>query len=157
MPSVYATPLPENSLLHRFISPGDFCDCFATQGSVPLREAAHIATSFPAWVQGLLALRNAIVTPFGLASSGEHSAKMFGIFPLVDESENELILGFDDKHLDFRVSLISDGQMVSMATWVKTHNLGGKIYLNTIMPFHKLIVRNCVARVAQAYPPLATA
>jgi hypothetical protein len=52
---------------------------------------------------------------------------------------------------------MSGGQTITMSTWVKTHHLGGKIYLNAIMPFHKQIVRNSVARVARTYPPLATA
>lgn len=157
MPKVSAIPLPDHSLLYAYMSEGDFCDCYAAKATVSLRDAAETATSFPAWVHSLLTLRHIIVAPFGLATSGEHSNEMFGIFPLVEETSDELILGFDDKHLNFRISLISDGQNVSMGTWVKTNNLGGEIYLNAIMPFHKLIVRNCVARVARAYPPLATA
>ena len=73
---------------------------------------------------------------------------------MVDDRGDELILGFDDKHLDFRISVMSDGQTVSMGTWVHTHNFGGKTYLSLIMPFHKLIVRNCVARVARAFPAI---
>ena len=157
MPRVYATTLPDHSLLHRYITPGDFTDCYAAKATVSVRDAAHSATQFPYWSKGLLKLRNLIVAPFGLATSGTHDGEMFGIFPLLEETEDEMILGFDDSHLDFRISVMSGGQTITMSTWVKTHHLGGKIYLNAIMPFHKLIVRNSVARVARAYPPLATA
>ena len=157
MPRVHATTLPKDSLLHRYIAPGDFTDCFTARATVSVRDAAHLATQFPDWSKGLLKLRNLIVAPFGLATSGTHDGETFGIFPLLEETENEMILGLDDSHLDFRISLISDGQNVTMSTWVKTHHIGGKIYLNAIMPFHKLIVRSSVARVARAYPPLATA
>jgi hypothetical protein len=156
MPKVCAAPLPKDSLLNRYVAPGDFTDCFTARATVSVREAAQIATQFPEWSKGLLKLRNLIVAPFGLATSGSHEGETFGIFPLLEETDDEMILGIDDSHLDFRISLMSDGQSVTMSTWVKTHHLGGKIYLNGIMPFHKLIVRSSVARVAQAYPPLAT-
>ncbi|MGR8948333.1 MAG: DUF2867 domain-containing protein [Gammaproteobacteria bacterium] len=42
------------------------------------------------------------------------------------------------------------GGKVSLATWVHTHNIGGDVYLQVIMPFHIIFVRNAVKRVAIA-------
>jgi hypothetical protein len=36
---------------------------------------------------------------------------------------------------------------VFLATWVHPHNIGGRVYLTTILPFHILIARNALARV----------
>jgi len=71
-----------------------------------------------------------------------------GIFPVETETDDELIAGFNDKHLNFRVSVISKGGRVYLATWVHPHNIAGRLYLKTIMPFHVAISRNALARVA---------
>ena len=39
-------------------------------------------------------------------------------------------------------------------TLVKTHNLFGRIYLATILPFHRLIVRNMLQRVVASPPEI---
>jgi cysteine synthase len=57
------------------------------------------------------------------------------------------VLGFDDKHLDFRVSVTvapagTAGTLVTVSTVVKTNNLPGRTYLAAIMPFHRIIVRH---------------
>jgi len=70
-----------------------------------------------------------------------------GVFPVEIENSHELIAGFNDKHLDFRVSVISQDGQVFLATWVHPNNIGGQIYLKVILPFHILIARNALARV----------
>ena len=91
-----------------------------------------------------------MTTPFGLSNDGPDAVDKVGVFPVELETEEELIAGFDDKHLDFRVSVISRDGNVYLATWVHRHNLGGRIYLAVIMPFHVMIARNGLARVRQA-------
>jgi Protein of unknown function (DUF2867) len=102
----------------------------------------------------LLSLRNMIVAPFGLKTSGEGdrtSKGMIGIFPIVSETPERLVAGFNDSHLDFRVVVDvaqSPGERKVIATTlVKTHNLPGRIYLATILPFHRLVVRDMLRRV----------
>ena len=58
-----------------------------------------------------------------------------------------LILGIDDSHLDFRISVLKQDGMIFFGTWVRTKNRFGRFYLTLIMPFHILIVRNAVGRV----------
>lgn len=159
MGKIHKKAPPEHSLFRRYTTDNDFWDRYATEATATPRQAAEIAVEFPYyWAQLLLYARHRLVAPFGLSTSGaESGVESFGIFPIVAETSDEIILGFDDKHLDFRISVFSNQGMVYFATWVKTHNLGGKLYLGAVLPFHKLIVRNSVARVAQTYPPLARA
>ncbi|MFY0596430.1 MAG: DUF2867 domain-containing protein [Cognatishimia sp.] len=148
-PKVQKIQLPASSALHKRLQPEDFLDCFATQADISPRAAAAEIVDFPNWGKFLLHLRRIVTAPFGLDQDGPEAADKLGPFPVESETESEIIAGFDDKHLDFRVSVISENGMLSLATWVHPHNLGGRIYLAAIMPFHIMIARNGVARAAK--------
>jgi Protein of unknown function (DUF2867) len=140
--------LPRASTLWTLHRPGDFLDCYSVASTLTPREAATRGVSLPAWARWLLALRNMIVGPFGLKTGVVARAKTVGIFPVCSESDEEMILGIDDRHLDFRVTLYRQSGRVYMSTWVRPHNLAGRIYLRVVMPFHVLICRGMVARMA---------
>lgn len=127
--------------------PSDFVDCYAVDAEQSPRRAAEIITDFPQWAQGLMLIRRILTAPFGLVNDVSAEVDKVGIFPVEAEHEHELIAGFNDKHLNFRVSVMSKGGKVMLATWVRPHNLGGRLYLTTIMPFHIAISRNALARV----------
>ena len=146
---VHKTELPPESVLHDRISSSDFIDCFVVKSSLGTRRAAEIIVQFPPWARLLLALRRIVTLPFGLSNDGPAAEDKVGAFPVELDSENEFVAGFDDKHLNFRVSVISESGLVYLATWVHPHNIGGKIYLRGILPFHVLIARNALKRVAQ--------
>ena len=150
MPHVYATSLPTESLLHRQVGEHDFLDCYAVASKLPARQAAEVIIQFPGWVQFLLQIRRLLTAPFGLVNDAPPDTDVLGIFPVETETEQEVIAGFNDKHLDFRISVFAKEGKVFLATWVHTNNIGGKIYLKAIMPFHILIVRNALARVGKA-------
>ncbi len=147
---VRKTSLPAVSRLWARRVPGDFLDCYSVASDMHPRDAANIITDFPGWGQFLLRIRRVITAPFGLDNDGPDVADKVGIFPVEAETDQELIAGFDDKHLNFRVSVLSHEGQISLATWVAPHNIGGRIYLAAIMPFHILIARNALARVARA-------
>ena len=149
---VITTELPESSRLHPRIGPHDFVDCYAVASSLAPRRAAEIIVEFPAWVRGLFRLRRVLTAPFGLSNDGPPAADKIGLFPVEYEDSHELIAGFDDKHLEFRIAVMSADGRVALATWVHTHNLGGRLYLRAILPFHVLVVRNALTRVAAATP-----
>lgn len=108
----------------------------------------------PKWVERLFALRNMIASLFKLKTSIDAVDKpdsqlwepgaQAGIFKVFEIKPNEIILGEDDKHLDFRVSLLitQDGQrkIVTVTTMVKYHNALGRCYFFFVKPFHRLIV-----------------
>jgi len=150
-PHVTACPLPAFSQLHSLKAPGDFLDCYGVAAHRSPREAADIITAFPGWAQLLLKLRRVITAPFGLDNDGPDAPDKVGIFPVEADSDRELIAGFDDKQLNFRVSITAEEGFVTLATWVHPHNMGGRMYLTAILPFHILIARNALARVA-AHP-----
>ncbi len=155
MSRVRAVPLPAASALHSLRRPGDFLDCYACPAVLPVARAAEIVATFPGWARSLLILRNRLMAPFGLVRAQKAAGPHYGPFPVVSETPDEVILGFDDRHLDFRISVLTAEGHVHCATWVAPHNIAGRAYLAAVMPFHILIVRNAVARAAQPAKALA--
>jgi hypothetical protein len=105
----------------------------------------------------LLDLRNRIVAPFGLKTSAVREARaggMVGMFPILNETPERLVAGFNDHHLDFRVVVdvvpVTDGREVTATTLVLTHNWLGRTYLAIIHPFHRLIVKTLLGQVCEA-------
>lgn len=147
---VFTSELSPDSQLHSKVADGNFLDCYSVAASASPRKAAEIITDFPGWAQLLLRIRTLLVSPFGLSTTGPEADDKVGIFPVQLETQHEVIAGFDDKHLDFRVSVRQDNGKVSLATWVHPHNFGGRLYLAVILPFHIAIARNALARVANA-------
>jgi hypothetical protein len=118
------------------------------------RAAERMMARQPRWAEALLSLRNLLVAPLRLKTSGSADAPrdMIGIFPVVSETPDRLIAGFNDRHLDFRivVDVTAPGNVrrVTATTVVKTHNWLGRTYLAVIMPFHRLIVPALLRQVA---------
>lgn len=136
--------LPCGSTLWSLHRPGDFLDCYSVASDLSPRAAAAQGLALPGWARGLLGLRNALVRPFGLKTGAPDGP----IFPTCHESETEIILGIDDRHLNFRIGLIRQDGRIYMSTWVRPHNLWGRAYLRLVMPFHVLISRGAIARMA---------
>ncbi|QCK88222.1 DUF2867 domain-containing protein [Phreatobacter aquaticus] len=108
----------------------------------------------PRWVTALLKLRNVIVRPLGLKGPVEQalpSTERIGIFPVISRSPERVVVGLDDRHLDFRavidVTILGNSRQITASTIVKTHNWLGRTYLATIMPFHRVIVRTMLEQV----------
>lgn len=104
MSRVRTDTLPRASSLWSLHQPGDFLDCYSTASSLSPREAATRGLALPRWAAALLKLRNTLVRPFGLKTGTPGQP----IFPTCLETETEIILGTDDKHLNFRIGLIQD-------------------------------------------------
>ena len=133
-----------------------FVDAYSIAVHGSARHAAErMITRQPRWAEALLTLRNILVKPFGLKTSGAGGTaprQMIGIFPIVSETPDRLVAGFNDSHLDFRfvvdVAASGDRQQVTATTLVLTHNWLGRTYLTLILPFHRLIVRAMLRKVA---------
>ena len=125
--------------------------------AVTAREACtRMVLNGPRWVDALTRLRNILVTPFGLKKSGEGAPApggLIGLFPVLSETPERLIAGFDDSHLDFRIVVDVAGdaasRQVTLTTLVKTKNVLGRTYLMLITPFHKLVARGMMGRMAE--------
>lgn len=83
-----------------------------------------------------------------------HSAYRF--FPVLAVEANELIVGANDSHLDFRIAVVhrqrretpTNQKEVVLASVVRCHNRTGKLYITLIAPFHRLVVRAMLKRAA---------
>ena len=136
-----------------------FADAFRVEIADPALDARHAAERMmaqqPRWAEALVKLRNMLVSPLGLKTSGEGAPAprgMIGIFPVLSETPDRLIAGFNDSHLDFRVVIdvtTPEGvRQVTLTTLVKTHNRFGRTYLAIITPFHRLIAPALLRQVA---------
>jgi len=139
-----------------------FVDAFRLETNGRALDARHAAQRMiarqPRWAEALVTLRNILVTPFGLKTSGASETpprEMIGLFPVLSATPDRLVAGFDDKHLDFRivVDVAASGattQNVTLTTLVLTHNWLGRTYLAIILPFHRLIAPTLLRQVAGA-------
>ena len=167
--AVEKTELPKDSRLHGFFKKGDFLDCYSVQlgrENLPIDQIAqHIFIGLPAWIDTLLFLRDAAVGPFGLKKTADlprdtemreqvKAGEAINFFPVQSVADNEIILGEDDRHLDFRIAVYRDREKpgrISLATLVHTHNCLGRTYLRLISSFHVLIVSARLAALARKF------
>lgn len=85
-----------------------------------------------------------------------------GMFPVISRAENEIILGENDTHLNFKISILirqnqsitksyrnsDDGAREVVATTVvHCHGFLGKAYISIIKAFHVMIVKYNLARL----------
>ncbi len=145
--------------LNTLLAGAQFADAFSIAIDNPALDARHAAERMmarqPRWIETLKSRRNILVTPLGLKTSGESRTaprEMVGIFPIVSQTPDRLVAGFNDKHLDFRVvvDVANSGALrnVTLTTLVLTHNRLGRTYLAIILPFHRLVVRSLLRQVA---------
>ncbi|MEO9684718.1 MAG: DUF2867 domain-containing protein [Tateyamaria sp.] len=122
------------------------CDSTADMKSL----AQQVVGTMPRWARALLALRNMLVVPFGLKPDGLKDVKdpsdMVAIFPVLHQNKDSIVLGMDDKHLDFRLLLERSKRdqthTLRLTTLVTRHNVFGRAYIAVVTPFHKMIVRS---------------
>lgn len=138
----------------------DWADAFemATERRfADMREiAAATVGAMPPWSRGLLKLRNIVVAPFGLKPDGiadaPDSDARIGIFPILAEHDDRIVLGLDDLHLDFRIVIERTagdaGDRIRVTTLVQRHNLFGRAYIAVITPFHKAIATAAIRQAA---------
>jgi hypothetical protein len=114
----------------------------------------------PMWLKILLIVRNRIASFCGLdAPTASEIINLeiknsygigdkIGVWPIFSLTETELVAGRDNKHLDFRLSVLrlTDVETVSVvvSTVCTVHNAIGRLYLFFIVPFHKWGVQRLI-------------
>lgn len=159
--------LPPSSVLdRRIVNSAYFRDSYRApirnprQGMVDIFFA--IFGHHPRWMKGVLIARNWIAARFGLdvpkasdilnASRKEHYqvGDTIGPWPIFLLTETELVAGRDNRHLDFRLSVLrlahDEVPSVVVSTICSVHNWSGKIYLFFIVPFHKWGVKRLISK-----------
>lgn len=120
----------------------------------------------PFWMKALLIARNAIARSFGLEAptsaeilhptvrAGYHVGDKIGPWPIYFIGEDEIVAGRNNKHLDFRLSVLrvkdADAESVVVSTICSVHNFSGKIYLFFIVPFHRTGVKSLMSNAVTA-------
>jgi hypothetical protein len=158
---VKPTDPPRESTISDWYAHADLLDSYVVaipaDGSTMREVAERAMGSPPAWFTALMAVRDGIMGPLGVRTSHDLRRAPSGkarvdFFPVLSESPDELVLGEDDTHLDFRLSLLRrngpHGAMLIATTAVRTHNRLGRLYKRAIHPFHILVVRATLARAA---------
>jgi hypothetical protein len=156
---------PPTSAIRKWYRNADLVDSHAV--TLPLEMSRDVATLAralftrpPLWIQVLLRLRDQLVGPFGVKTTTEirkagasDGRDRIGFFPVPERSPSEIILGEDDRHLDFRASVLVEADdrtgswRLFVTTVVRCHNLLGRNYLRLIKPFHGLVVRSNLRRL----------
>ncbi len=166
--------LPVQSAVATLYKSTNLADAFAIQ--LPLGTSSDpevlwrfVMSQQPFWIGWLTSVRDAIVACFGLKTakhlttlSDEASGDRIAFFKVYSRSESEIVLGEDDKHLDFRLSVLctpdlsrAGGGQLTVSTVVHCHNLLGRAYLSAIAPFHRQVVTASLRRAAHVGWPKA--
>jgi len=172
--SIASVAIPSESRVSRSYATTDLADAFAIRLpkdaiTDPELLARFLFSQQAPWVAGLMRIRDTLVAGFGLKTSGQlrspaasRSDKRISIFKIYEKGTHEILLGEDDKHLDFRVSVMHQTRTVStesapylvVSTVVHCHNLLGRTYIRVIAPFHRLVVQSFMRRAARAGWPV---
>jgi hypothetical protein len=167
MIEAYAVPIPSDSVLAPLYAGADLLDAYAIHlpagASDDPEVLARVAFERQApWIRALTCVRDTVMATVGVKSSHEIGAaaaargqQVIGYFPVLSRSAGEMVVGGDDRHLDFRVAVLvradaQGGQELVVATVVHCHNQLGRLYLAVIAPFHRAILRANLERTARA-------
>ena len=163
MARVARVDLPQRSVLKPLYAKAGFADAFAIDlpsnatGDAE-RLAAHVLMGQPRWIGWLIALRDTLVAGFGLKTSSQlrddASTDRIDFFRVYHRRRHEIILGEDDRHLDFRLSVLVEESALCRRLVVTFNHLGGRAYIVGIAPFHRLIVKSSLRRAERSgWPP----
>jgi hypothetical protein len=165
---VESVAIPEQSSIACLFDSTNLTDAFAVR--LPLGTVADpdvlwrfVMAEQPIWIAWLTNVRDVIAACFGLktakrlaARPNEADCDRIAFFRVYSRRESEIVLGEDDRHLDFRLSVLLSpdssstlGGQLTVSTAVHCHNLLGRAYIWVIAPFHRLVVKASLRRAAQ--------
>ncbi len=163
--SVVRCEPPRRSRIADWYDGADLLDCYAAP--LPSGHDGDIRTVGQAilgrpswWFRSLLAIRDGFARSAGLQTTADIRRSVpadtrIGFFPIRSRSADEIVLGEDDRHLDFRLSLLVERSAagagtVLATTVVRCRNRLGHAYLAAITPFHHVVVRSSLRRAEAA-------
>ena len=165
-----ACEFPIQTRLPSHLEPITFWDAYTVDLAIPDQPMEQVYLGIfghhPAVFKFMLRLRNRIVSVFGISGptaaalhrieirSNYRVGEKIALFTLLEAAQDEIIAGGEDKHLDFRVSVLRHREgartRVILTTVVKTHNLFGRCYLFLIKPFHRYGVKRLMSDASAA-------
>jgi hypothetical protein len=158
--------MPSNSVLAPLYAGADLLDAFAirlpAEASNDIEVLARAAFERQAWwIRALTCVRDVVMVTVGVTSSravglaAAARGPVIGYLPVLSRSATELVVGADDRHLDFRATIqlravAENERELVTGTVVHCHNRLGRVYLAAIAPFHRVIVRANLERAVRA-------
>lgn len=121
--------IPAKSTIAKGFGTIDYHDIYSV-AKVTDKSAEEISKELmrlPDWVNILFFIRNRIVGLFGLKTD-KNTSKSDTFFKLIGNRDEEIIMGEDDKHLNFRASILKDktDETISLITVVHYNNVWGR-------------------------------
>lgn len=162
MVAATVTIVPFRSALNGMQPRADYWDAYEVEVDPPPATALDgylaFARGTPTWIDSLMTLRNRIVRLLGLKDVGQlagvpHTGERkrgpgdrVGIFTIRSLRDEEAVLEIIDSHLDVVVSVMLEGQRLTLTTMVFEHNWIGRLYMLPVAPMHRIVVRAILAR-----------
>jgi len=153
-PNILTLAEPQNDNLASKTKGHYFRDALAmkieNQVLTPSQLQHAIFSYMPNWVTTLMRIRNKIVALFGFevgvdnlspTSDELNIGDKAGFLTIIEKTENEIISFAEDKHMIFYISVLKNADQVIVSTLVNQKTVIGRIYLNSILPFHYMIAR----------------
>src|SRR6516164_71852 len=161
-----AVPIPSDSVLAPLYVGADLLDAFAIHLPAGASDDPEVLARVAferqaAWIRALTWVRDRVMATVGVKSSRAIGAaaatrglQVIGYFPVLSKSAGEMVMGGDDRHLDFRVAVLvrthaQGGRELVVVTVVHCHNRLGRTYLAVIAPFHRTILRANLERTVR--------
>jgi hypothetical protein len=154
----------ESALGKEQIERADYRDAYRVALSDPKQSVIDIFVAIfshrPGWMNLLLIARNKMAALAGLEvpttseilrvekRDSYRVGEKIGPWPIFFLGPNELIAGRDNKHMDFRLSILKvdgDNPSVVVSTLCFVRNRFGQHYLTAVVPFHKFGLRRLLA------------
>ena len=161
--------IPDSSIILNGFGKVDYRDTYKITISTNKYSVDKIASDFfklTPLFKYLLKIRDFIVKPFGIKTSDEFkeafktdveahysigSKAVF--FTVIDRNEKEIVMAENDKHLNFKTSVMIEKKEKStdvyQATIVQYNNFFGRFYFFFVKPFHRFLIKKDLKKYAK--------
>ncbi|XPF94379.1 DUF2867 domain-containing protein [Colwellia sp. RE-S-Sl-9] len=125
----------------------------------PSQIQYRIFAYLPHWVNALMRIRNYIVSFFGFEVGKEGLSPKAeelsigdkaGFLTITEKYDDEIISFAEDKHIMIYISVAINDNDITVSTLVNKKTLIGRLYVNSILPFHYFIARTVLNNALKA-------
>jgi hypothetical protein len=161
---------PDSAVGKDLIERADFRDAYRAPLRRPDLDVVEIFFGIfahrPAWMNLMLVARNKAAAFAGLEAPTTSEVinvemrdryavgEKIGPWPIYFLGADELVAGRDNRHMDFRLSILKvrdgNGPSIVVSTICMVHNTFGRYYLSSVIPFHKFGVRKLMTDAVAA-------
>jgi|SRR5690554_4468092 len=151
--------VPEKSLILNGFGKIDYSDTYKIKITSNEYSVDKITTDIfktPKWVDNLMKVK-----VFGLKTSDKNDnliephysvGSKAAYFTVLDRNKNEIVMAENDKHLNFRTSVMVEKDAASgtiyLSTIVQFNNFFGWLYFLPVKPFHRIIIKSLLKKYA---------